>query len=75
MRVSGPQRRAGLPLQTTRLPLGDLQVARVGDDLTGREHRQVVILLLSGLFGGEAREAHLDFRAHAVARARARQMI
>jgi hypothetical protein len=33
------------------------------------------VLLLSGLFGGEAREAHPDFRARAVARARARQMI
>jgi hypothetical protein len=32
-----------LALQATQLALGDLQVAWVGDDLTGREHRQVVI--------------------------------
>jgi hypothetical protein len=42
--LAGPAIRAdtagGLPLQATQLPLGDLQVFRVGDDLTGREHRQ-----------------------------------
>ena len=30
----------GLPLQAAQLALGDLEVARVGDDLSGREHRE-----------------------------------
>jgi len=40
VRLSGPTRPGGLALQATQLLEGDLQVARVGDDLLGGQHRQ-----------------------------------
>jgi hypothetical protein len=49
--LPGPPIRADtagrLTRQATQLTLGDLHVAWVGDDLTGREHRQVVFFCCS----------------------------